>query len=101
MSDYAVVNPATGEQVKEYPTITDEELRSAIGRADAAYKSWSGSSTVAERAALVRKVGDLHQERATELADIIVREMGKPKAQAVGEVQFCGAIYHFYADNAE
>ncbi|MDX6653419.1 MAG: succinate-semialdehyde dehydrogenase / glutarate-semialdehyde dehydrogenase [Solirubrobacterales bacterium] len=101
MSDYAVVNPATGEQVKEFPTITDEELRGAIDRADAAYKSWSGSSTVAERAALVRKVGDLHQERAVELADIIVREMGKPKAQAVGEVQFCGAIYHFYADNAE
>jgi succinate-semialdehyde dehydrogenase/glutarate-semialdehyde dehydrogenase len=101
MSDYAVVNPATGEQVKEYPTITDDELRAAIGRADAAYKSWSHSSTVAERAALIRKVGDLHQERATELADIIVREMGKPKAQAVGEVQFCGAIYHFYADNAE
>ena len=101
MSDYAVVNPATGEQVKEYPTITDEELRAAIGCADAAYKSWSRSSTVAERAALVRKVGDLHKERAAELADIIVREMGKPKAQAVGEVQFCGAIYHFYADNAE
>jgi succinate-semialdehyde dehydrogenase/glutarate-semialdehyde dehydrogenase len=101
MSDYAVVNPATGEQVKEYPTITDEELRAAIGRADAAYRSWSGTSTVAERAALVRKVGDLHKERATELADIIVREMGKPKAQAVGEVEFCGAIYHFYADNAE
>jgi succinate-semialdehyde dehydrogenase/glutarate-semialdehyde dehydrogenase len=101
MSDYAVVNPATGEQVSEYPTISDEELRAAIGRADAAYRSWSGTSTVAERAALVRKVGDLHAERATELADIIVREMGKPKAQAVGEVQFCGAIYHFYADQAE
>ena len=101
MSDYAVVNPATGEQVKEYPTITDEELRAAIDRADAAYKSWSGTSTVAERAALVRKVGDLHAERAPELADIIVREMGKPKAQAVGEVQFCGAIYRFYADQAE
>jgi succinate-semialdehyde dehydrogenase/glutarate-semialdehyde dehydrogenase len=101
MSDYAVVNPTTGEQVKEYPTITDEELRAAIGRADAAYKSWSGTSTVAERAAMVRKVGDLHAERAADLADIIVREMGKPKAQAVGEVQFCGAIYRFYADQAE
>ncbi len=101
MSDYAVVNPATGEQVKEYPTISGDELRAAIGRADAAYKSWSHTSTVAERAALIRKVGDLHKERAGELAEIIVREMGKPKAQAVGEVQFCGAIYHFYADNAE
>ncbi len=101
MSDYAVVNPATGETVKEYPTITDDELRAAIGRADDAYKSWSRITTVGERAALVREVGGLHKERASELADIIVREMGKPKVQAVGEVEFCAAIYDFYADNAE
>jgi succinate-semialdehyde dehydrogenase/glutarate-semialdehyde dehydrogenase len=101
MSDYAVVNPATGETIKEFPTITDDELRDAIGRADAAYKSWSGSSTVAERAALIRKVGDLHKERSQELGAIIAREMGKPIAEAVGEADFAGDIYHFYADNAE
>jgi succinate-semialdehyde dehydrogenase/glutarate-semialdehyde dehydrogenase len=101
MSDYAVVNPATGETIKEYPTITDDELRDAIGRADAAYKSWSHSSTVAERAALIRKVGDLHKERSQELGQIIAREMGKPIAEAVGEADFAGDIYHFYADNAE
>ncbi|HEX3737869.1 MAG TPA: aldehyde dehydrogenase family protein, partial [Solirubrobacterales bacterium] len=99
-SDYAVVNPATGETIKEYPTITDDELRAAIGRADDAYRSWSGSSTVAARAALIRKVGDLHKERSQELAEIIVREMGKPIEQAVMEVDFAGDIYHFYADNA-
>ena len=49
MSDYAVVNPATGETIKEYPTITDDELRAAIGRADDAYRSWTRTSTVAER----------------------------------------------------
>jgi succinate-semialdehyde dehydrogenase/glutarate-semialdehyde dehydrogenase len=101
MSDYAVVNPATGETIKEYPTITDDELRAAIGRADAAYKSWSQSSTVAERAALIRKVGDLHKERSKELGRVIAREMGKPIAEAVGEADFAGDIYHFYADNAE
>ena len=53
MSDYAVVNPATGETIKEYPTITDDALRDAIARADAAYKSWSHSYTVTERAALI------------------------------------------------
>ena len=37
MSTYAVVNPATGETIKEYPTITDAELRAAIDRADAAH----------------------------------------------------------------
>ena len=98
---YAVVNPATGETGKEYPTISDEELRSAIARADDAHESWAGSSTVAERAALVRKVGELHVERRQELAEIIVREMGKPIEQALGELDFVGDIYGFYADNAE
>ncbi len=98
---YAVINPATGETVKEYPTISDEGLRSAIARADDAHESWAGSSTVAERAALVRKVGELHVERRQELAEIIVREMGKPIEQALGELDFVGDIYGFYADNAE
>jgi succinate-semialdehyde dehydrogenase/glutarate-semialdehyde dehydrogenase len=102
MSTYAVVNPATGETVKEYPEISDEELRAAIGRADAnVARTWPGATTVADRAALVRKVGELHKERSQELAEIIVREMGKPIEQALGEVDFAGDIYAFYADNAE
>ncbi|MFN8217324.1 MAG: NAD-dependent succinate-semialdehyde dehydrogenase [Solirubrobacterales bacterium] len=100
-SIYAVVDPATGETVKEYPTISDDDLRAAIGRADDAFHGWSASSTVAERAELVRKVGKLHAERTQELAEIIVREMGKPIEQAVGEVEFAAVIYEFYADNAE
>jgi succinate-semialdehyde dehydrogenase/glutarate-semialdehyde dehydrogenase len=101
MSMYAVVDPATGETVKEYPTITDDELRDAISRADQAHREWSQTSTIADRAALVRRVGELHTERRKELADIIVAEMGKPVGQARGEVDFCAAIYEFYADNAE
>jgi len=101
MSHYAVVNPATGETIKEYPTITDDELRGAIDRADQAYRTWTPSTTVAERAALIRKVADLHSERREELAAIIVREMGKPVEQALMEVDFSAEIYGFYADNAE
>ena len=101
MSDYAVVNPATGETIKEYPTITDDELRAAIGRADDAYRTWTPATSVAERAALIRKVADLHSERREELAQIIVGEMGKPIEQALMEVDFCAEIYGFYADNAE
>src|ERR671916_552938 len=101
MSSYAVIDPATGETVEEYPTITDDELRAAIGRADEAHRTWSASSSVADRAGLVRRVGELHLERRQELAEIIVREMGKPIEQALGEVDFCGDIYGFYADNAE
>jgi succinate-semialdehyde dehydrogenase / glutarate-semialdehyde dehydrogenase len=100
-SIYAVVDPATGETVKEYPTITDDALRDAIARADQAFRDWAQASTVAERAALVRRVGELHSERRKELAEIIVAEMGKPVGQARGEVDFCASIYEFYADNAE
>lgn len=96
---YAVVNPATGESVATYPTISDSELAAAVDKADAAHSGWSRSTTAAERAALIQKVADLHTERRQELADIIVREMGKPIEQALGEVDFAAAIYEYYATN--
>ncbi|HWO47280.1 MAG TPA: aldehyde dehydrogenase family protein, partial [Solirubrobacterales bacterium] len=101
MSSYAVVNPATGETVKEYQEISDDELRAAIGRADEASRTFPSSTSVADRAAVVRKVGELHSERRQQLAEIIVREMGKPIEQALMEVDFAGMIYGFYADQAE
>jgi succinate-semialdehyde dehydrogenase / glutarate-semialdehyde dehydrogenase len=99
MADYAVVNPATGEIVKEYPTISDADLKGAIARADHAHREWASSTTVEERAALIRRVGELHGEQRERLAEIIVREMGKPLEQALGEVDFCVDIYSYYADN--
>ena len=99
MADYAVVNPATGETVKEYPTITDQELKDAIAGAAKTSAEWIPTTTVRERAEMIRKVGALHAERAQHLGEIIVREMGKPIEQATGEVGFCQAIYDYYADN--
>ncbi|WP_448002886.1 NAD-dependent succinate-semialdehyde dehydrogenase [Agromyces bauzanensis] len=97
---YAVTNPATGEVLKTYPTITDAELEAAIASADEAHRTWSKSTTVEERAALIRRVGELHVERRQELAEIIVREMGKPIEQALAEADFAGDIYTYYADHA-
>ena len=97
---YAVTNPATGETIKTYDTIIDVELEAAIASADEAHRTWSKSTTAEERAALVRRVGELHNERRQELAELIVREMGKPIEQALGEVEFAAAIYGYYADNS-
>ena len=98
---YAVTDPATGEVTAEYPTATDADIDRALSAATAAYRDWSRTTTVAERTALLHKVADLHNERVDELAAIIHREMGKPLADAAGEVEFCAAIYAYYADNAE
>ncbi|MDN5789447.1 MAG: NAD-dependent succinate-semialdehyde dehydrogenase [Micrococcales bacterium] len=101
MLAYAVVNPTTGETVAEYPTMTDAEVSQAIAAADDAYRSWGRKTTVAERAALVQRVADLHLERRDELAHIIAREMGKPLAEALEEVDFSADIYSYYATNGE
>jgi succinate-semialdehyde dehydrogenase/glutarate-semialdehyde dehydrogenase len=97
---YAVVDPATGETHKTYDTISDADLKDAIGRAHKAHEAWGKNTTVEERAKIIARVGELHTERQEELAEIIVREMGKPIEQARGEVEFSAAIYQYYADNA-
>jgi succinate-semialdehyde dehydrogenase / glutarate-semialdehyde dehydrogenase len=101
MTAYAVVNPATNETIKEFEGISDADLRAAIDDAEAAFSTWRAGSALAARAALIRAAGQLHVERRQTLAQIIVREMGKPIQQALGEVAFAGAIYDFYAENAE
>ena len=101
MADYAVVNPATGAVIKEYPTISDADLDTAMARAYAARGPWGRGTTVAERAEIIRRVAQLHEQRKLELGEIIAREMGKPVAQGVGEVEFSAAIYEYYADHAE
>lgn len=101
MSEYAVTDPATSEVVATYPTSTDAEIQAAIEAATKTGRSWARTTTVAERAALIGKVAALHEQRREQLADVIVREMGKPRDQALGEVDFSAAIYQYYADNAE
>ena len=100
MTDYAVVNPATGETVATYDTFTDAQIEDAIARAASAAVTW-GATAPADRAAVIRRIAELHRERRDELAEIIVREMGKPIAAATGEVDCAADIVEFYADNIE
>jgi len=100
MSDYAVVNPATGETVARYDQFTDAQVEGALARAQAAFEAWR-DRPVSERAAIVRRAAELHRERRKELAAIITREMGKPFGAAVGEVDFSADITEYYANEAD
>jgi succinate-semialdehyde dehydrogenase / glutarate-semialdehyde dehydrogenase len=97
--NYQVTNPATGKIESEYPTATDAEIAAILASAASGYASWK-TTDIAHRAQIVARVGQLHAERADELAAIITREMGKPTRQAKGEVLFTASIYKYYADNA-
>ncbi len=94
---YKVVNPATGEIEREFPTATDEELGDACERVHRAYQAWKVTS-YGERTGILLDAARLYEERATELAKLITREMGKTTAEALGEIEYVAAIYRYYAE---
>jgi succinate-semialdehyde dehydrogenase/glutarate-semialdehyde dehydrogenase len=100
MTEYAVVNPATGQTLAAYDTFTDAQIEDAVARAASGARAWAATAP-AERAVVVRRIAELHRERKDELGAIIVKEMGKPIAAAIGEVEFAADIIEFYADNIE
>ena len=96
MKKYATVDPTTGKVVREFATMSDPDVQQALARALVAYQSWR-SADLADRAALLSRVADLHRQHAGELAELTTLEMGKPIAQAKAEVELSAAIYEYYA----
>lgn len=97
---YRVVNPATGETVQEFESISDTELATAVDRAAGAFRDWSARS-VADRAAITHRVADLFEQRIDALASIMTVEMGKRTEEGKGELETVVSIFRYYADNAE
>ncbi|MER6299123.1 aldehyde dehydrogenase family protein [Kitasatospora sp. NPDC001539] len=73
-----------------------EAVRAAVGRARAAQPGWLGAGAGARSAALGR-IAEAVEANAEELAALIVREVGKPLAEARGEVARTAAIWRYYA----
>src|ERR1700752_1018508 len=72
-----VVNPATEEVVAEVPRSGVKDVARAVEAAAAAQPAWA-ARPAAERAALCAGVAGALEERADELADTIVNELGMP-----------------------
>ena len=100
MSTFAVNNPSTGQQEGSFERINDSDRDAILDRSVAAQRSWQNTS-IEERANILRKTGDLYEEKIDELADHIGREMGKLTSWAKGELQIVVGIYRWYADHAE
>ena len=95
---YASTNPATGEVTARFDVATDDAVEAALAAGHEAFVSWKEKS-LEERAALAKKVGDLFAERSDELARIASEEMGKPLGESEEEVEFCQAIFGYYAEH--
>lgn len=97
---YRTVNPTTGELVREYEALDAADADAILERAHAAFSTWRGVSA-AERVRLYRGFVDVLDAHTEELARLVTLEMGKPLAQARGEVATVKAMFRYYADNGE
>jgi succinate-semialdehyde dehydrogenase/glutarate-semialdehyde dehydrogenase len=97
---YQSVNPATGEVLKQFPTLTDKELEAKIATAQKCFETWR-NKTYAQRAVIVARAAELLHAQAAEFAHTMTLEMGKRIGEALGEVEFSSDILSYYAKNAE
>jgi len=97
VSEYKVVNPATNETEREFPTATDAEIQQVLERSAGAFQQWR-TTAKDERAKILLRVAELYKERIDDLAALITREMGKPTREAKGEIQLVASIYRYYAE---
>jgi succinate-semialdehyde dehydrogenase/glutarate-semialdehyde dehydrogenase len=97
---YQSLNPTTEELLEVYPEIEDGALEEALERSAAAFRRWR-RVPVGERARLVRRAGDLLDDRAPALARIMALEMGKPVGDGIAESKKCALNCRYYADHGE
>lgn len=92
------VNPTTGETLSSLPWASEQQVDSAIALAERGYRQWRKVS-VAQRATTLRDVGAAMRARSEALAQMISLEMGKPIAQARGEVAKSANLCDWYAEH--
>ncbi|WP_312347071.1 succinate-semialdehyde dehydrogenase [Leclercia sp.] len=92
------INPANGETLAVWPWATATEVEQALAQTDTAFRQWR-SVPVAARAQKLRDLGAALRNRGEEMAQMIMREMGKPIAQARGEVAKSAGLCDWYAEH--
>ena len=91
-STFPDIDPSTGETIAEVLFASPDEVEAAAAAARAAADAWS-AEPIEERAARLKRFGELLAAEANELGALMTREMGKTLRSAVGEVKsYAGSV---------
>ena len=97
---FDVFNPADGSKLGEVPQMGQAETARAIDAAAAALPAWA-SKTAKERSGVLRCWYELILENQQDLATIMTLEMGKPMAEALGEIVYGASFVVWFAEEAK
>ena len=97
---FEVVNPSNGNSIVTVPDLDVNDARIAIDAAYEAFLSWS-KKTAKERSIILNKFCKLMLENADDLAAILTAEMGKPLAEAKGEITYGSSFIEWFAEEGK
>jgi succinate-semialdehyde dehydrogenase / glutarate-semialdehyde dehydrogenase len=97
---FEVRNPARGDVICSVPDLSRAETARAIAAAETARHAWA-ARTAKDRAQVLRRWFDLMVENADDLAAILTAEMGKPLAEARGEVLYGASFIEWFGEEAK
>ncbi|MBV1865321.1 MAG: NAD-dependent succinate-semialdehyde dehydrogenase [Rhodobacteraceae bacterium] len=97
---FEVTNPSRGDVLTTVADLGLDEVRRAIDAAEASQKAWA-ARTGKDRAAVLRKWYDLMIENADDLGLILTAEMGKPFAEARGEILYGASFIEWFSEEAK
>ncbi|MBY6708389.1 NAD-dependent succinate-semialdehyde dehydrogenase [Rhodococcus sp. BP-241] len=96
---FDVENPATGEIIARVADGGPADAALALDAASAAQSAWAATSP-RERSVVLRRAFDLVIERTEDLAAVMTAEMGKPLAEARGEVAYAAEFLRWFSEEA-
>jgi succinate-semialdehyde dehydrogenase / glutarate-semialdehyde dehydrogenase len=96
---FDVKDPATGEVITQVAAGTPSDATAACDAADAAQRLWARVAP-RERAEILRRCWEILLEHQRELAELIVREQGKPMADAMGEITYASEFFRWNSEEA-
>lgn len=94
-----VTNPATGETIGTIPKSGTAETERAIAAASAAFPGFAAKSLM-DRVGLLWKLHDALMDNQKSLAELLTIEMGKPLAEAMGEIAIGAQYVRWFAEEA-
>ncbi len=97
--EFDVTNPARGDVIARVANLSRAQIAGAIDGAYVAQKKWA-ALTAKERSNILRKWFDLIMANQSDLAKILTAEMGKPLAEAAGEIAYGASFIEFFAEEA-
>ena len=97
---YDVINPATEEIIGKASKASSIEVQKALKSAEKGLQVWKNTPPW-QRAYILRKIADLMREKKEVLAKWLTLEVGKPLAEAVGEVGGSADIFEWNAEETK